>query len=236
MADLLLDYTVMDARYIHGKFRFVQGNNSTPSIDDPRDTLIDDIRAYLDGDPVLFSYMNGGDSRALLCNVSTDFTTGTSLGKYTVCVPNTSGTTVTWTMLVQDIALKDSSNNDVAGNPYGVAQVGNYLYLVDYDTTNIYQLDITAFEGASGTYTVPVAANASSFLPATAAASHGAALISLTDTSEEIPVVYLYALFTSVDASGYLASTVVRYTVDSDSRQPTADSRQPTADFNTFFR
>jgi hypothetical protein len=34
MANLFLDYTVLDARYTHGKFRFIKGDNTVPSLDE----------------------------------------------------------------------------------------------------------------------------------------------------------------------------------------------------------
>jgi hypothetical protein len=224
MADLFLDYTVLDARYTHGKFRFITGNNAAPSVDDPADTGIDDIRAYQDGDPVLFSYMNGSAPRALLCNVTTDFSTmpPASTGKYTVCVPtwNSTSEKYDWTTLAKDIALQ-LNGADVAGNPHGIVKVGDYLYIVEYDTAKIYQVSISALEGTAdgGVCPVTLAADATSFLPTTAGLyHHGAALIALTDPDN---ITYLFALFTSatVDAYGspdqYDPSTIVRYVVNS---------------------
>jgi hypothetical protein len=235
--DLLLDYTALDARYTHGKFRFITGDNSASPrvINDPADTRIDDIRAYQDVDPVLFSYLNGGDPRALLCNIDTPMTGTppyTSTGKYTVCVPAipSGSSAYTWSYpgtaavpLAKDIALKDGGGNDVAGNPHGFVQIGNFLYIVDYDSANIYILDIAVFEAVAvgGTYT-PRITSAASLLPSTAGIyNHGEALIYLT-TSGEDPVVYLYALFSSATVNNYgypdvySTSTIVRYEVDTD--------------------
>jgi hypothetical protein len=111
MATLLLDYTALDAAYTHGKFRYISGDNSAtpPAIGDPADTRIDDIRAYLDTDPVLFSYLNGTAPRALLVNIATNFSTGTSQGKYTACVPSLSGSIIGWDY------LKDSGGGESGG-------------------------------------------------------------------------------------------------------------------------
>jgi hypothetical protein len=217
MANLLLNYTVANSQYQKGKFRFIQGNNgaSPPTIDDPLDTKLGVINALTDNDPVLFSYQNGSAPRALLCNITTSG--GTSTGKYTICVPNTSATPVSWSILKQDISLKTSGGDNVAGNPHGIIKIGNFLYIVDYDTLNITRLDITAFEGTAsgGDYTPTVAPTPPGYFPSTAAAIHGEGIITLTDSSGLASVTYLYALFSCLDSSGnYLPSVIVRYAVN----------------------
>jgi hypothetical protein len=225
---------VLDARYTHGKFRFVSGDNGAapPTINDPADTGLQDIDPLTDEDPELFSYLNGSNPRAMLVNITTDFSTkpATSKGKYTACVPSASGTTFVWDYLkdpndnplAKDIALKYGSG-DVAGNPYGIVNPGNwnYLYIVGYDEAKIYQIDRSAFEGTaeSGALAVRLAIDVSSYLPNTPGLyHHGAALITLNAGS----VRYIYALFTSatIDSAGYpdeyKESTVLRYRVNSD--------------------
>jgi hypothetical protein len=106
----------------------------------------------------------------------------------------------------------------VAGNPYGVVQIGNFLYILDYDSTNIYRLNINTFERAasSGTYQVdditPVLGLPG---PGPNQRIHGAALISLTGGG----TTYLYGLYnyatenashTPTDyTAGYLARLAV---------------------------
>jgi hypothetical protein len=230
MANLLLDYTALDAAYKNGKFRFVAGDNAAPSIADPADVELDVIKPTTDGDPVLFSYLKGSSPRALLVNINTNFDVPpTSTGKYTVCVPDTSASPITWKLLndgalAKDITLVNAGGSPVAGNPHGIAAIGNYLYTVDYDSPYIYRLDITAFEGkaAGSNYQVTTAFNVTPYLPTTPSGlyHHGAALISLTTIVEEEPVTYLYALFTSatLDSYGYpdvyAASTVIRFIVN----------------------
>jgi hypothetical protein len=237
MADLLLDYTVLDSVYNNGKFRFIQGNNAVLTINDPRDTGLAVIDPTTDEDPVLFSYLNGSP-RALLVNITTDFSTkpATSIGKYTICVPDMAATPITWSVLRQNIALQDSAGNDVAGNPHGVVKIGNFLYVVEYDSAKIYRLKISNFETESGpTYVVPYSVDATPSLPVPTPPDvlyhHGAALITLTNTAVRPAVTYLYALFTSatIDGGGYplsyYPSTVVRYTVDAS----TGDLSNPVA-------
>jgi hypothetical protein len=228
--NLLFDYTVLDAAYTHGKLQFITGADGAPAanLDSPADTRIDDIKPYTGGDPVVFSYMNGSAPRVLLCNVTTNFTTGTSTGTYSVCVPTSApdpqnpGSFI-WTWAItgyQDLQLVDENNNPVLGNPYGVVQVGNFLYLVEYDSANIYTLDLTALESASGpTYTVTAANihDASDDFVTTPppADPHGASILTLTDKSDpDKPVTYLYALFgVGGYPAGYSASALVRYEV-----------------------
>lgn len=229
MANLLFNYTAMDSPYTHGKFRFIPGDNSAspPSIGDPADTRIDDIRAYLDTDPVLFSYMNGSNARALLCNVSTDYTVTppVSTGKYTVCVPtlNTETNTFSWDFLrdgsgnplAKDVTLQVGTTA-VAGNPYGVTQIGTTLYIGEYDSAKIYSVPIATLEGTAegGTCTATLAVDATDELPDDTEYGHGAALVALPDPAY-INISYLFALFTSVDdAENYLDSVVVRCTLD----------------------
>jgi hypothetical protein len=215
----------MDGPYTHGKFRFIQGDNSVPTIGDPADTGLDAIRAYLDPDPVLFSYMNEDSPRALLCNVSTDFTVTppVSTGKYTVCVPtlNTAGTSYTWSFVMsgtttkaKDVTLVDENGNPVAGNPYGIAQVGDTLYIVEYDSAKIYSVAIADLEAADegGTREVTLAADTPEHIPEDN--NHGTALIALTGGDEGDT--YLFALYTNIIGSSYLASVVARYLVDPD--------------------
>jgi hypothetical protein len=233
---LLFDYTVLDSGYTHGKFQFITGDDGAPAanLDDPADTRIDDIGPYADMDPVVFSYMDGTDQtvpRVLLCNVTTNFSTSpaTSTGKYSVCVPTSTPDTKNpgsfiWTWAItgyKDLQLVDSNGDPVLGNPYGVAQVGNFLYLVEYDTANIYTLNITNFESASGpNYPVNGQYDASGdFLtPPTVGTdyAHGAAILILTNGGET----YLYALFTvAQNGSGgypesYSPSALVQYQVN----------------------
>jgi hypothetical protein len=227
MANLFLNYIVGDARYTHGKFRFIKGDNTVPSLDDPADTGIDDIAAYLDTDPVLFSYVNGSDPRALLVNVATDFSTTppTSKGRYTVCVPTAAGTSFSWdflkapnsSILAKDVVLQ-LNGTDVAGNPHGIVRVEDRLFIVEYDTANIYMVLLGDLENTAsgGACQVTLADDATPLLPTTAGLyHHGAALIALPGPANP----YLYALFTSATIDGYgspdqyAVSTVVRYQV-----------------------
>jgi hypothetical protein len=229
-ANALFDFTVLDDGYTHGKVQSISGTPGLPStsINDPEDTLIDDIAPYTDGDPEVFSYMDGDTQtvpRLLLCNVTTDFSTPppyASTGKYsayTPVAPSVDTRKLDWDLVgTKDLQLVDPDGNPVAGNPYGVAQVGDFLYILGYDTGNIYTVQISEFEGASGpTYQVfavtEAVAQSGTFYP------HGAAILSLTDTSNS--ATYVYGLFTMAENDpdsgypiNYNPSSLVRYTVD----------------------
>jgi hypothetical protein len=116
--------------------------------------------------------------------------------------------------------LDNISGADVAGNPYGVVRVGDFLYIVEYDSAKIYWVNVANFQASTAaTYSVDGSIDASpDFVnpPATDYYAHGAAILSMTDSTGT----YLYGLFTVAEnnASGYpsvyTASALVRYTVD----------------------
>jgi hypothetical protein len=226
MASLFFDYSVLDDGYTHGKVQSISGSAGAPSgLDNPEDTRIDDIAPYTDTDPEVFSYMDGTSQttpRLLLCNVTTDFSTtpATSTGKYSAYTPvvPTPPSTRTWDwnlVGIKDIQLVNSSGNPVAGNPYGIVQAGNFLYVIEYDTGNIYTLNITNFEGASGsTYTVTTT---TAVTPPSGYYAHGSAILSLTNGS----ITYLYGLFAIAEYAGgsstptsYNPSVLVQYRVN----------------------
>lgn len=229
MAKVLLDYTILDNLYQNGKFRFFQGDDGGPTdVQSPLDTKLTGGIQPTDSDPVLSSYMGGSKldtPRALVCIVTTDFTTGKSTGKYSVCTPTTPGTPVSWVASggPQGIELVDQDDNPVAGNPYGVAQVGGYLFIVEYDTATVYTINIAKFEAATGaTYTVDGATDISKLFPnpVAGAVPHGAAIIALTSGSGSTAVSYIYALYASANETTppkpvtYNPSALVRLTVD----------------------
>jgi hypothetical protein len=236
MPKLLLDYTVLDEDYENGLFRFFQGTDGKPeNVDVPRDTGLTGIIGPTDGDPVVHSYMGGENldtPRALVSVIVTDLSTGgsgTSTGKYWVCTPTTptaQGVDVSWAATggPQGVEFVNELGDPLIGNLYGIAQVGGYLYMVDYDTTNIYRIDIAAFESSSGTtYTIedgditPASGAFPSPLPGN---PQGAALIALTDNSGTTPATYLYAAYNFLTPASpekpttYAPGVIVRYTVD----------------------
>ena len=113
-----------------------------------------------------------------------------------------------------DPETEDPVTTNVLTNPYGVAQVGNALYLIDYDSTAIYTLGVNELNGLPPgkhelDYT-PYVPNVG--LPALA---KGQAIIALRD-GDGNP--FLFALYTVADISVYppwhYSSVLVKITID----------------------
>jgi hypothetical protein len=252
MAKLYLDFTVLDAFYENGVFRFFQGTDGAPSnVEPPKDTGLTGIIGADDGDPVVHSYMGGANldtPRALLSIIDTP--AGTSTGKYWVLTPTTDQTTgnIVWSATggPQGVTFVDEDGEPIIGNLYGIGQVGKFLFLEDYDTTNIYKIDITDFEdythsqhynATNNTYTVDSGdiTDVSLDMPEPPAGyePQGAALIVLTDSRvATAPVTYLYAAYNYLTPqspsmpTSYSAAVIVRYTVDT-STGTTGDLSDP---------
>jgi hypothetical protein len=226
---------MLDQDYQNGEFRFFTGDVGGPvNVALPQDVSTNFIGST-DSDPEVYSYMSGAVPRALACIVTTNFTTGTSTGKYFVYEGNLS--TLTWTRVssTSGIQLQDTSGSTpvpVAGNPYGVAQAGDFLYINDYDTQNIYTINIPDFETAvvgtsATTYPVDDITRNVVTVPPTASQGPAAALIALTNSAG--PTTYLYSLYNFVTPSspsqptGYVAGQVNRFTVDTSTGALTAN-------------
>jgi hypothetical protein len=195
-----MDYIIMDpVTYKNGKFRFFKGTVGGPQdvVDPPEDTTGLNFIQSTDEDPVVFSFMSGAQPLALVCVITTDYGTGTSTGRYYVCKPEIVDDDIDWSLLAGPITLKTGTvptQVEVAGNPHGVAQVGNDLHIQDYDTTNIYTVSISAVVGA-GTAASNVTVTATGVVVSfTSAIPHGNGLIALTDPSNTSKT-YLYALY-----------------------------------------
>jgi hypothetical protein len=221
MAKLLVDYTVLDEEYENGEFCFFQGTDGVPAnVEIPRNTGLTGIIGAKDPDPEVFSYMSGSEPHALVVIVTTNFTTGTSTARYSVCRANLNTSPISWDTanLPQNVGLVNG-RDAVAGNPNGVVQVGNYLYILDYDSTNIYRLIITDFESTAsgGNYQVNAITDLSGVLPGPGNQKrHGQALISLTNSG----TTYFYGLYnyatedSSHTPTAYTAGRLIRLTVD----------------------
>jgi hypothetical protein len=138
-------YSVLDNRYQNGLLKKIEGEPAAAtaevaSIQDPDDTFVP-IRAG-ESDPKVFSYAYGQDPAILVAKVTTPPGWGVqpSSCKYTLAAPK-AGVGTAWKVLARDIVLK-SGGEEVATNPFGVAQVGNWLFLIDFDSPKIYQLGV----------------------------------------------------------------------------------------------
>jgi hypothetical protein len=227
MAKLLMDYTILDQEYENGEFRYFSGNSGAPGNVDLPQSVSPNFMASTDYDPVVRSYMGlDGQPRILACIVTTSG--GTSTGKYFLYKADLTGGSITWSLLSSPSGFTlNTRAGAVAGNPYGVVRAGNFLYINDYDTTNIYRLNISSFEtavgGGAATYTVNDTTDVAPDFPDPTVlptyTPHGAALIALTDNG----VTYLYSLYAFVDPNSpllpkqYAPSAVNKFTVNATS-------------------
>jgi hypothetical protein len=236
MTKLLLTYTVLDEEYENGKFRFFQGKDGKPQdVELPKDTGLAGIIGPMDSDPVAHSYMGGANLDEPRALVSVIDNGARELAKYSVgipAIPAEPGAPITWTAGgVQGLKFVGADKTPLIGDPYGVAQAGKYLYFVDYGTTDIYRIDLAAFE-SSGAPNYDLAANTYTVFPddirdakifslpsSGGYSARGASLIALTD-SRAAPVVYLYAAYNILSAATpsqptvYDKGVIVRFKVD----------------------
>jgi hypothetical protein len=192
-----LPYTVLDKDYQNGALNFVPRNNEAGgilgTIKNPDASRVP-IAASL-YDPVVYPYVKDSEHRILLGKISSTKVPAHSDCTYTVVKPTQ---TAPWEVKAENIVLTWPTTNlgdRVAGNPYGVAQIGDYLYLVDFESTYIYVLKADELDGLTAGSThaltnapINLGTGTLANLPATA---HGVAIIALDNI--------LYALYIDVD-------------------------------------
>jgi hypothetical protein len=149
---LEVTYTSLDGNYKNPSLRYIRGfqdaDSSTPSagtLDDPRNSgipLLPETR-----DPKIFSFAYRGDVFFLLCSVVTPIVGQASTeGRWSLIMAPTPPLGA-WALMARDILLQDNNNNSVLDNPFGLAQIGNTLYIVEYDTQRIYILGANELNG-----------------------------------------------------------------------------------------
>jgi hypothetical protein len=204
---VLLTYSVLDNLYQNGLVRFagglqdaVSGTPTVGTVDNPADTGVP--LAATDADPKLFSFAFNGGARMLLAKVATPVPGEASTDTWTVAnVPSPAAND--WNPLVAtDIVLQYPVVNPapVATNPYGVAQVGDWLYIIDYDSQKIIPLGVDELDNLPSGATAHVLDNAPfdlgpngvNQLPTNAM---GQAIIALSNGTAN----YLFALYTVSD-------------------------------------
>jgi hypothetical protein len=220
MADnqLLVTYSVLNSVYKNGSLRFIRGVqdalSSTPTvgtIDNSRKTGVPLLST--DPDPKVFSFVGSdGGVRVLLSKVVSPVSGVAPFTTWTLLGASPAGS---WATLAKDIVLATPGvkNQVVATNSYGVAQVGNWLYIVDYDSQRIYPLGIDELNGLlPGTFHTLTQAplDLSANLPADA---KGQAIIALQNGGTN----YLFALYINYSSSYvHSAGALVRLTVNAD--------------------
>jgi hypothetical protein len=200
----LVSYTILDNPYQNPALKFIAGEPGgtdgalktlEPNPDDSGVPFL--AQAARSQDPVPFSYVYGTDVRAILANIVTvppDPSSGTSYSL--LALPKNAGSF--WSVLAKGVVLK-WDGKPVATNPHGLSQIGNTLYLLDYDSQKLYLLGTNELNGLlPGDYPLtqtPFDVGAEAGLPATA---KGQAIIALKDTSG---ATFLFALYLDYDTS-----------------------------------
>jgi hypothetical protein len=225
MADneLLMAYSVLDKWYETGLIKQIQGlpagaSSEVSSIENPDETYVP--LGPTEGDPKLFTYAYGQDPAILIAKVTTPGPgTQPSTGKYTLAAPDAGGGKA-WKILAKDVVLQSTDSSgavtELATNPYGVAQVENKLYIVEYDTPRITILGVNELNGlppgghemSYPYYNMGPGSDAN--LPANA---KGQAIIAV----EYDGAPYLFALYTCPNSSvtsGYDNSILVKLSFD----------------------
>jgi hypothetical protein len=225
---VLMTYSVLNNLYSNGSIRYVRGlqdaASGTPdvgTIDTPSDTGLP-LRPTV-ADPKVFSYGYKGEARFLIAKVTTSAGTIPSTDTWTlVAVPDPAYGG--WNTLAKDITLHYSV--DVATNPYGVAQIGDWLYIVDYDSQKIIRLGVNELNGFTDGSTISLKEAPYDLSVASqgglSSDAKGQAIIALSDGGTN----YLYALYTvSSDPSDHQdPGILVRLTVDA-SGAPAYDTK-----------
>jgi hypothetical protein len=214
---IIFSYIGMGMAYEQGKLMYIAGKEDAALGDVgtlrlPVQAQGVDIDAHRDNDPALFSYVRvKGDRKSLrILLAKRDAPSGPT--RFSVLVPSVDcccdngSEWVTWTA---DITLVDGTGKVVAFNPHALAQWGNFLYLVDFETTTIIIVDVETLETAGDntaltvqTYDVTDDWNFS-------VSGRGQAVIALDGS--------LYALYIDADAGAtrFAFSVLFRYGINS---------------------
>jgi hypothetical protein len=216
--DILATYVGMDLAYMQGKLMFVAGKEDAAKGDVGTLTLPMKaqgvtINAQTDNDPVAFSYVYTQGSESSLRELLVKIDAPSTPARFSVLVPSVDGA---WVTRTSDVTLVESGNT-VAFNPHGLAQIGNTLYLIDYETKSIVIADADALEAAADNAALPVTTfDLSGDLPND---GRGQAIIALGD--------YLYALYIDSDANAenFGPSVLFRLSIDSGTGELAVDAQ-----------
>jgi hypothetical protein len=222
--EVLLSYTVLDNIYENGSLKYISGE------EDATATALGTVNDYSESgvdvssipDPVVFTYTSGADVRALVGKIQSKYLQPSTCA---YSLYNTTAASTWGDPLGKDITLLYDGIPIPAANPHGIAQVGNYIYLIDWETQYIYIIGVDELVGKSGPYelqTPPfnVADKVGDFTPinwnnTTVKAEKGQAIIALNDRNGNN---YLYALYLVSDNSdplpNYDPSKLVKMSVN----------------------
>ena len=151
--DVLLSYIGMDMAYKQGKLMHIDGKEDAAegdlgTLEYPRLGLTLDPQ---EPDPVLFSYLyTKSDKTTALRQLLVKLNTfAGDPARFSVLIPDADCCCGDeWVTRTADLTLIDQDGTNVI-NPHGLAQDGNYLYLVDNETKKIVITDAGALEDAA---------------------------------------------------------------------------------------
>lgn len=215
--ELLLSYSVLDGGYQNGLIKKIEGEpaGSTAevnSITDPDETYVP--LGPTEPDPKMFSFAYGRDPAILVARVTSSVGSQPSSCLYTLAAPE-AGCGKAWKILSRDVSLY-SGSTQMATNPYGVAQVGNMLYIIDYDSQKITLLGVNELNGLeAGSHSLAYTPYNVGTAAGLTANAKGQAIIALTNGG----TAYLFALYAVADLHpyptppDYYPSVLVRMTI-----------------------
>jgi hypothetical protein len=223
---LLISYFGSDPLYENGALRTINGRQNSNAlrpklgaIGRPKNAQL----PMLPGDQNFknFCYIYQNDVRALFGNVKTEYdqvseitTEKTTFTLY--YVPKKSSRE--WKELARDITLLlPNSTTPIKMNPGGIAQIGEWVYIIDYDSQKIYYLRVNELNGLPDGASYPLTRApfdlAAYFLPGTDVKGMAIGAAKAPDNGQQ----YLYALYNNPKTSAaadYDPSILVRLTVN----------------------
>jgi hypothetical protein len=205
--DVLLSYIGMDSGYQQGRLMYIAGKEDAAegNVGTLQYPALGFTVDPAESDPVLFSYVytKGGQSspRVLLVKITDSPASAPAPAKFSVLVPRADGE---WTAQTVDVTLAytDAKGEKKAVvNPHGLAQAGDALYLVDFESQDLIIASVGELETAADGEELTVKfVNLSEDVPVT---SRGQAIIAVNET--------LYALYLDTpDEIRYRASILLR--------------------------
>jgi hypothetical protein len=203
---LLMAFSVLNNSYYNGQLMKIEGTQpGTPAqVNNPVDTGVS-LDPNLDRDPLIYAYMDGSDPHVLVVN----YRSAQSIGLYTVYDPSNN-----WAAVGTAGKRLQYNGDDVAINPRGVARVGGFLFIIDYDTTNVYQVSIVDLKGNAAIINpVAVLDLAAEGLP-NAGLSHGVTLLGIGNDLFGLYMAATNPWGTNPNSADYKASSVVKMTYD----------------------
>jgi hypothetical protein len=213
----LFTYTVEDGDYQNAKLFHVDRDDSASGvlagIQNPANTnyvLYTAPTTPISEDPIVHSYLSAGNLRFIVGKIVTDPEGQPSI----TCDYTELSASYTRVGRRSDIPLQ-YGGNPAATDPHGFAQIGQMLYIVDYDSTKIWLLDAEALATppATGPLTIGAPIDAGTVLPVIQEPGyeyHGNGIVAIKNGSTW----YLFVLFIVSDDSyplpPYLDSHLVR--------------------------